>query len=89
MGINGRHTYGRTEDETGKNVLRKCGLFPVGFLGGDGFFPAFPGVGGTLIHVSAGAPAIAAAEVYTSGTYDNITVFIAGAAAMTLAGAVH
>jgi len=80
---------GGRKTKPGKTFSGSVACLLSAFWSGVAFTLIFPDSGITLIHVSAGAPAIAAAEVYTSGTYDNITVFIAGAAAMTLAGAVH
>jgi len=80
---------GGRKTKRGKTFSGSVACLLSAFWSGVAFTLIFPDLGITLIHVSAGAPAIAAAEVYTSGTYDNITVFIAGAVAMTLAGAVH
>jgi len=79
---------GGPKTKLGKTFSGSVACLLSAFWAGAVFSLLFPDSGVTLIHVSAGAFAIAAAEHYTPGAYDNITVFIAGAAAMTLAGAV-
>ncbi|MDD2452390.1 MAG: hypothetical protein PHS90_00635, partial [Synergistaceae bacterium] len=78
---------GGRKTKRGKTFSGSAACFLSAFWAGTAFSLLFPGWGGTLIHVSAGALSIAASEHYTPGTYDNITVFIAGAAAMTLSAA--
>lgn len=80
---------GGLKTKRGKTFSGSVACLLSAFWSGVAFTLIFPDSGITLIHVSAGAVSIAAAEHYTPGAYDNITVFIAGAVAMTLAGAVH
>jgi len=80
---------GGRKTRRGKTFSGSAACLLSAFCAGTAFTLVFPDSGVTIFHVSAGAPAIAAAELYTPGTYDNITVFITGAAAMTLLGAVH
>jgi len=80
---------GGRKTKRGKTFSGSVACLLSAFWAGAAFSMLLPGSGFMLTHVSAGALSIAAAEHYTPGAYDNITVFIAGAAAMTLAGAVH